>query len=194
MTDLRWSANLMFHPYVGPRYQCSDVRLLIVGESHYGFGPEDSDATQMVMNGWRLRTGKSQRYITVAARITMNCEATQIVRETAFDNKSWYNYVQARMDQQATDFSKAGPRSAAAFLEVIEQLDPTHILVTGKDALWKQIPPSADEGVVNWDGSNVVQVRRYPTRSGFASAMPIAHTTRASAPQWQPLVQWFLAN
>ena len=41
--------NIVFDPYVGQNYSNNPIRLLVVGESHYGF--EDNDPNQPIIIG-----------------------------------------------------------------------------------------------------------------------------------------------
>jgi hypothetical protein len=69
--------NIVFQPYIGPEYSNSAIRLLVVGESHYGFPEEESDTTQCVMDVWRNRASGAGklRYLTTLGRIIAGREA-----------------------------------------------------------------------------------------------------------------------
>ncbi|MET3694832.1 hypothetical protein ABID43_004395 [Methylobacterium goesingense] len=66
-------SNLSFLPYVGPNFGASQVRLLLLGESHYlGDGdelPRDPlQATRTVVEKWKRREW-AIRYLTIGARV-----------------------------------------------------------------------------------------------------------------------------
>jgi hypothetical protein len=181
--------SIAFQPYVGPTYQGSRVRLLIVGESHYG-DPAHAvpEFTQYVVEEWQSR-GRV-RYLTVAARILTGLKAWELDRGTAFAEIAFYNFVQVMMpDVSVRPTNDQARESWSAFHEVLERWDPTHIVVTGITFLWSNMPPAkAPECRVEIGGVNVAY-REYVTPSGRARTIVVPHLSRTSAVPWQgPMV------
>jgi len=189
--------NIVFAPYYGALYSKSPVRLLIVGESHYGeFDSNDDtyEATRNVVRMWQSRDW-AVRFLTIAARILSGQRAWEIDRQTVFSEIAFYNFVQFPMPTVHHRPTQAQARASwAAFREVLETYDPTHILVTGTGFLWSNMPPS------DWNSDEItfadVSIRRreYRTRSGRAAAIVIPHLSRASASCWQAPVWEFLGR
>lgn len=184
-----------FHPYVGPIYRTEAVRLLIVGESHYGEPDDDpTEATRTVVEKWR--SGEwAVRYLTIAARILTGLEAWQIDRRTALNGTAFYNFVQVNMSEIGTRPTVAEARASwDAFRAVLDACDPTHILVTGTGFLWPNMPPSDQpSGDIDLAGT-VLPRRQYRTPSGYANAVVIPHLSRMSALRWQTPIREFLAR
>ena len=187
--------SIAFEPYVGPRFAQSPVRLLILGESHYG-EPNAEDphgATRKVVHMWRTRQW-AVRYLTIAARIVTGLKAWEIDRDTAFAEIAFYNFVQVQMPTiKHRPTAEQCRASWDAFREVLELHDPTHILTTGSGLLWSNMPASdgrSDEMTLATEPLALVE---YRTPSGFALATVIPHLSRASAPRWHGPVRAFLA-
>ena len=132
-----------FHPWIGERYCANDrfgVRLLVLGESHYGQkGNETPDMTKEVVE-WhtqRARTGDGERlrFFTVVANILRgqrgwigDSDLAEVFQEIAF-----YNFVQT--------FVGDGPRGDPTFRQwvdaqtplktVLDALRPDAVLVLG---------------------------------------------------------------
>lgn len=187
-------AEVNFLPYVGPFFRTGTVRLLIIGESHYGEpDPDPAEATRTVVNMWRAREWKP-RYLTVAARVLTGQIARQIDRKTVFDGVAFYNFIQVPMRKiQVRPTPVQALASWGAFRETLTTCDPTHIVATG-DFLWKNMPLSdRRDGNVVFDGETVPR-REYATPGGYASAIALPHLSRASAPRWHGPVHAFLAS
>ncbi len=190
--------GIAFQPYIGPAYRASAVRLLILGESHYGTPDpteqvDPADPTRRVVRKWISRDWPV-RYLTIAARIITGLEAGQIDRSRVFDAVALYNFIQFVMPHVGVRPSQEQAIvSGKSFLEVLAQLDPTHVIATGQGFLWRGMPPTAaTEDYVTVAGVSL-PYREYPTPSGAARTMAIDHLSRASAPQWRPPVVEFLA-
>ncbi|WFR95708.1 HNH endonuclease [Rhizobium tumorigenes] len=186
------SSSIAFAPYIGPRYNNSDIRLILIGESHYADPDEDPvEATRTVVRKWRDRTW-AIRFLTVAARVLMGKKAWEIDRETALDDIGFYNFIQFTMptiDVRPT--SEQARDSYEAFREVLAEHDPTHLLVAGSGFLWWNMPKSDRDTAPLVLGGDLFERRDYKTPSGHACAIPIAHLSRASAPEWQLAVAEF---
>lgn len=187
--------KITFAPYVGPRIAASPTRLLIVGESHYGEPHSDPyESTREVVRNWHSREW-AVRFLTIGARIISGQRAWEIDRHTVFAETAFYNFVQTMMPGlKHRPSTEQARRSWGAFREVLDTLDPTHILATGPGFLWSNMPPT-DRGTQEVVLAEVpFQRREYLTPSGYASAVVIPHLSRASAPRWQASVREFLAR
>lgn len=193
-TNGRRSSPIAFEPYIGPGYKGSSVRLLLIGESHYGEPSFDPiEYTRTVVEKWRNREW-SIRFLTIAARVLTGQKAWELDRQTALDDIGFYNFIQVTMpDITVRPTPTQAFASREAFREVLRERDPTHLLVTGSGFLWSNMPPS-DRGTTPLTLAGDIFPRRdYRTNSGYAAAIPIAHLSRASAPEWQAAVAEFKA-
>lgn len=187
---------IVFKPWVGTQFLGSETRLLLLGESHYGIPHDGSEgSTGFVVAQWKAR-GFPVRYLTTAARLLTMKQAWQIDRHADLERIAFYNYVQSPMEtiwQRPT--SDQFQSSAEAFRQILQQLDPTHVLATGV-GLWNAM---ADFDVggggeqINLAGQSRL-VGRYSTPSGSALATMVPHLSRGfSASQWHEPVAAFLA-
>jgi hypothetical protein len=185
--------EIVFQPYVGPTYRTTAVRVLILGESHYGephFDP--AEATRHVVRMWLDREWPI-RYLTVAARLLTGLEAWQIDRCHAFSAVAFYNFIQMMMaDISVRPTPAQAAVSCGAFREILTSLDPTHVLATGQRFLWDNMPTSDEAAPEVLLGGVVLPYREYQTPSGVAMVIAIPHLSRASANQWRPPVAEFL--
>lgn len=187
---------IVFQPWVGSRFIGGDVRVLLLGESHYGEPHEDTaQSTIHVVDQWKTREW-TVRYLTTAARLMTGKEARQIDRATDLETIAFYNFIQVGMETVKRRPSWAQfQASAPAFKAALQQLDPTHILATGA-GLWNAMPDFDVGGggeQINLAGQTRL-VGRYSTPSGSALATSVPHLSRGfSAPYWREAVSAFLA-
>ena len=188
---------IVFQPWVGSRYRDEPVRLLLLGESHYG-GDETGDvepgSTQRVVANWKDGTW-AIRYLTTAARLLTGKERWEIDKASDLERIAFYNFVQVNMGAIRNRPRWAQFRASdAAFKAVLQQIDPTHVLATGT-GLWNAMP-AFDLGLgqdVDLGGTQR-HVGRYATPSGSALAIAIPHLSRGfAAPNWRAPVEAFLA-
>lgn len=187
--------KIIFAPYVGPRFTASLVRLLLLGESHYGElepGEDPREGTRTVVRKWQTREW-AIRYLTIGARIITGLKAWEIDRQTVFAEAAFYNFVQTL--QPTVRHRPTWEQARAswdAFREVLDACDPTHVLATGTGFLWSNMPPSDRlAGEIELAGA-VLPRREYRTPSGHAASIVIPHLSRASAPRWHGPVRTFL--
>lgn len=192
-------SNLSFLPYVGPKFETSEVRLLLLGESHYlGDGdelPRDPIlATRTVVEKWKRREW-AIRYLTIGARVITGQRAWEIDRSTVFDSIAFANMVQTIMPSLRHRPTVEQARASwPAFREVLERWDPTHVVATGRRFLWDNMPIS-DRRTAEVDfGGVTLPMREFRTPSGHAATVVIPHLSRASAPRWQGPIREFLAR
>ena len=195
-----WCSDVKFQPFVGERYFSEERRILIIGESHYGFGEGDSDATTITMRSWQNGDPKL-RFLTILARILTGKAANELDRANSFEGVAWYNYLQAEIRKDAegisTNFRKNIEGSRRAFVELLERLRPTHVLVNGRGRLWnilRDISPKNEELDPTEFAGLTLPLRRYRFDETDALAIPIHHTSRSSADQWHEPVKAFLAS
>ncbi len=183
-------SSIVFEPYVGASYRSgrSPVRLVVVGESHYGTLEGSTSAfTTSVVEDWQ--TGRCRhRYFTTLARILTGLEARHIDRSQTLHDIAFYNFIQVILpEKESRPTLEQARASQPAFREMLDRLDPTHTLVTG-DLVWNNLPTHDAE-----DGGTPLLRRRYRTPSGMTHTARLPHLTRASAPEWQAPVAAFLA-
>lgn len=190
-------SKIVFEPFVGRLYRGGVVRLLLVGESHYGelqAGEDPREGTRTVMKKWQAREW-AIRYLTIGARIITGLRAWEIDRHAAYADVAFYNFVQVIMPtvRHRPTWEQA-KGSWDAFREVLDQCDPTHVVATGPGFLWSNMPPSDGRAGEGSFGHEVLPRRAYRTPSGFADAVVIPHLSRASAPRWHGPVRAFLGR
>jgi hypothetical protein len=135
------SMSPKFEPWVGEKYATKGfkggVRLLVLGESHYGIpGDDDASFTQQVVKDH----GKENRhaFFTKTAKLVLGMGTGEYLhdedRRQFWDSVAFYNYVQEyageRPDGNVT--SEMWEKAKEPFLEVVEQLEPDALLVLGK--------------------------------------------------------------
>jgi hypothetical protein len=187
--------HIYFYPWEGKNFRQNKLRLLILGESHYGKSNETRDFT------WRLTDeiikGEIRgRFWTQIAQAITGRSRWEINRAQFWNSVSFYNYVQ----QIVADKARVAPtpemfhRSEPAFFETIDFLRPTHLLAMGY-RLWSRMPALANEGLhFSIDGKRY-QYGEYRRDWGRVLAMSIKHPSSAfSAPVWHPVIKRFLCS
>ena len=80
------------------------------------------------------------RYLNAAARVLTGKEHWEIDRASDLNDIAFYNFVQVEMpfcgDRPTAEQGRA---SQVAFREVLKDLSPTHLLVTGS-FVWEHLP------------------------------------------------------
>lgn len=187
---------IVFQPWVGSRFAGGDVRLLLLGESHYGEPHEDAaQSTIHVVEQWKTHQW-TVRYLTTAARLMTGKQAGQIDRAGDLEAIAFYNFIQVGMETIKRRPSWAQfQASAPAFRAVLQQLNPTHVIATGT-GLWNAMP-AFDVGGEGEQVDLAGQTRlvgHYCTPSGSALATSVPHLSRGlSATYWREPVSAFLA-
>lgn len=185
--------DVTFMPYVGLAYRTQAVRLMILGESHYGEPDENpAEATRTVVAMWRSRYW-AVRYLTVAARILTGQPAWAIDRSSALDGVAFYNFIQVSMPTvRVRPTAEQARASWAPFRQVVAACDPTHIVATGRRFLWDNMPPpDGGSGEAAFAGETLPW-REYLSTGRRVPAVAIPHLSRASAPRWRGPVTAFL--
>lgn len=174
----------LFRPWVGERYGSGRVRLLVVGESHYGHPDEDQPGfTSEVIEAWRSGE-KKLRYYTKLAQLLSGCSAKGLNRSEALSEIAFYNYLQVLLEWANNGRAAAAAWKAAEapYLQILQDLDPTHILVTSHGT-YERMPAAMNERDEAL-GGKVLHVCEYSTPSGRAWATEVPHLSRTAVSQW----------
>lgn len=152
MNDYNWTKNVYFHPWVGENYKFAlkkNRRLLLLGNSHYfteGTEPVKGKRRQFTNQEVKCAVKRgSDKYTPhyfyrrlqdfLASSITPSCYTSErFINVDPLENVSFYNYLQieyveAREKRTAKHYRDSEP----GFYEVLAKLEPTHILVCGRE-------------------------------------------------------------
>ncbi|GAA5495002.1 hypothetical protein Rhal01_01171 [Rubritalea halochordaticola] len=143
-------AGLTWYPWVGDSYDNENsLKLLVVGESHYINGDEN---TSNLVNGevvardeWRDYTRATVReaFVNNEWRTPMHTNTHKLFhgdqkfdKERFWSESSYYNLVQRLMDYKRKERPSADDfvQGWKTFLTVVETLKPTHCVVIGTSA------------------------------------------------------------
>ena len=129
-----------FDPWVGSLYSeggLNGLKVLILGESHYGTPPESRDFTSKIIKRWGQK--EPSKFYTKTQRVVSldrKRGSIPVTRRTEFWEKvAFYNYVQhfvgtkSRVRPTSTMWDKA----KAPFLETVLELAPHVIVALGKE-------------------------------------------------------------
>ena len=144
------NSKIFFKPWVGSEYQTGGVygkKVLVLGESHYGDSPDDTDDTtgtvkEFIYEYWGA---PYQQTFLCFERALAGREINQEEREQLWNSIMFYNFF-----QKSTTGPRTGPdisvqqESEEAFRELLEQYQPDAIIVWGV-RLYKLLP--------GWDGT-----------------------------------------
>jgi hypothetical protein len=153
MTPVHEKMPKLFDPWVGGKYK-SGSGLLIISESAYCWEvdglrecPKADHPTGNTVQHWALQNfeerGKEGRYpATVTRALCGKLSPTLEERTTAWDEVAYSIFVQTAMPDRhhrpcEEDFAEA----QQPFLDLLEDLRPARVLVTGVTA-WKNMPPT----------------------------------------------------
>ena len=184
-----------FNPFIGSHYKTSLTRLLIVGQSHHG-KPEEAEERE-------LTTRVVRGHLSGDARLRFFSKIPRIIAEDVnlydeqevFSRIAIYNYVQVLLPE-----TRSFPTSAIwtageePFREVLKRLDPTHILVFGKQT-YKNLPSFDGREERRKFGPNSSELLgEYRTPSGHAFTVGIPHpsSTACSPRVWAEPAKWFI--
>ncbi|WP_017346110.1 hypothetical protein [Pantoea sp. A4] len=143
-----------FKPFVGKDYFQSKygVRVLVLGESHYGDdGDESEDYTQMVVANHAYTPGLPFfSRVTKLLRLSKDTPSNE-ERYDAWQQIAFYNFVQEFVGEKwrMSPTAKMWEDAAPMFLEVARELKPDIILVLGHN-LWDKVPALPDAHPVEW--------------------------------------------
>jgi len=140
-------SKIVFEPWIGDKYFDSDyfgVRVLVLGESHYGEKQEMRPTITTEVVRW-LAQRERHSFFTKVSKVLLGAG-----KETWLDNKTrsdiwehiaFYNYIQGFVgnDSRIRPTYDLWNLSREPFLEVVTKLSPAVILVLGKE-LGRNIP------------------------------------------------------
>lgn len=145
-----------FMPFVGEKYHNSryGVRVLVLGESHYGAGEDCSpDFTQKVVEQCAYESGTPFfSKLTNVLRGRTDWPTEEERRET-WQHVAFYNFVQEFVGggSRIAPTREMWQASQAPFLEVVRTLEPDVILVLGA-RLWQKVDALPPTFPVEWCG------------------------------------------
>ena len=143
--------KIQFQPWIGECYHEANLyglRILLLGESHYGKGDEDSSFTKRVVRKWGQ--DNRHRFFTTIAKFILDQGkdgnlSTEKKREF-WENVAFYNYVQEIVAEEARE-ERPTPgmwkRSEKAYYQVLQELKPDLVVVLGKQ-LARNLPAQVD--------------------------------------------------
>lgn len=191
--------HIHFQPWRGTAYGTDrtgrTARILLIGESHYSDGPEDSDFTQITIEKFLGGEWKGRFWTQICQTLTGKPHR-EVDRCRVWHSISFYNYVQEivgsrpRMAPSKLMFQC----SETAFWETVDLLEPTHLLVLGY-RVWQNMPPLVDESLELSLSGRKHQYGQYVRGWGTSFAMAIKHPSSMgfSYQEWYPVVQKFLS-
>lgn len=153
-----WTSPVYFTPFVGERYDeglVSGVRVLLLGESHYGVASEEpgfgSDCTLYNFEGYTDETcdidHQHQFFQKLPRIVTRNLAVTQLESAEAWRRIAFSNFVQEFVGANARMRPTPGQwrQGQAALTVLIERLQPNVVLVLGAQ-LWDNITEGRKSG------------------------------------------------
>ena len=164
-----------FDPWIGSRFKTDGLRamrLLILGEAHYGTGDAEHRRRHTTEIVRLLGQQGRYRFYTVTQRLVSGEQArlTDAERADFWEQVAFYNYIQAFPGPKA-QWRPTPEMWAAArepFLQTIDEVAPRIVLVLGRE-LYRNIPQIP--------ASISVCAVQHPSSRGFRYS------------QWQPVVR-----
>lgn len=145
--------SVRYKPWIGSMYGDPDnefggIRVLVLGESHYGTKASDTPEKTIKVIKEKARVMKKPFYtntVKLIYRFQRKGGVNSELRKKAWEQVAFYNFVQFLVsDKPRVRPSKnMWEQSVPAFLEVVEELNPDLILVLGKE-LAKNLPALPD--------------------------------------------------
>lgn len=136
------TSSVKFQPWVGDNYENENLKILVLGESHYGNAEENKETfTQDVIKSWALREEGSIKFFTTIAKILSDKTEVYLSDNNAkefWHKVAFYNYVQDFVGEEArirpTD--EMWRQAEKPFNEVLLKYQPDIVVVLGKDLGW----------------------------------------------------------
>jgi hypothetical protein len=206
--------QVRFDPWEGAGY-CSvqnreseilpnDVRLLVLGDSHYGIDDDErSDFTGHVVECF-LKKGENPRFFGAVTSTLSGNRYGDMQKDkirSVFNDIAFYNFVKesAGPIARSAPTRRAFTNSYAAFFEVLTALAPTHVWVCGR-RLWNNMPysknmpefPFIDLGTIEKCGKRA-GIGEYLVGASKVRCLATGHPSGAfSWKDWRPLIVQFL--
>lgn len=134
-------SGIIFEPWIGSRYADDNrfgVRLLVLGESHYGPEQETrSTITSEVVREWAKT--KRHPFFTKVAKVLLGLDGNSWLDDTSrsevWEHVAFYNYIQGFVsdDSRVRPTYQMWSDSRRPFLHVLSELRPNVVLVLGKE-------------------------------------------------------------
>lgn len=189
------TASPTFTPWRGPRYGTTEVRLLAVGESHYGFETGKlNDMTENVAKAWRDRS-QPTRLLDALARLVREADPADPVTGLELDAAAFANFVQTPMPSTRITPNEAHLlASAGSFPAVVEEVSPTHVLAIGRKC-WSWMPEFDEAAPLLPASVAALDPGVWVTTRGRVLVANVPHLSRGfSMGRWRPAVLDFLAS
>lgn len=188
--------NVYFKPWVGRQYAKGNVKLLLLGESHYAPPAAMKPSPSFTINLTRdyMNEKWTHRYWTQIMQVVSGKRHWEIDRPIFWHKYAFYNYIQDVVaDSSGVLPTKQMIESARIpFFKVLEKLKPTHLLVLEK-RLWDYLRSNGKRGDDLIVGNQERDTWRYMTTGGEVKATWLPHPSYGfSAPKWHPWVAEFL--
>lgn len=181
-------------PWKGDLYAKLATRLLILGESHHG--DHQTDMTQTAVDGWRDgETNRSYAFFTKLAVMLTDQRPWELDRKAAFAPIAFHNYVQRVVEgSRVSAFDLDREEAEPVFFRALEELQPTHLIVLGKETLRSRPFRRAFKGAKSVTlHDHDALIGRFERPYGVTLAMPMRHpSTGYNGHHWHPRCRAFL--
>ena len=144
------TSNVKFQPWVGDNYENENLKILVLGESHYGNAEENKETfTQDVIKSWALREEGSIKFFTTIAKILSDKTEVYLSDDDAkefWHKVAFYNYVQDFVGEEARmrPTELMWKEAKLPFIQVVNKLKPNIVVVLGSH-LGEYIEEYADQ-------------------------------------------------
>jgi hypothetical protein len=133
------SMPVVFQPWVGNLYRASNrfgVRVLVLGESHYGDESETRPTVTTEVVRW-LAQDERHAFFTKVSKVLLGLDGDTWLNDEArgevWEHVAFYNYIQGFVstDPRVRPTTEMWENSREPFLQVVRELNPQLILVLG---------------------------------------------------------------
>ena len=150
---------MAFKPWVGSKYYSDNqfgIRILLLGESHYGDKDEGENFTIEVVKKWGqgVEQGESLPFFKKVAVSVLNLdsayELSDVDRKEFWEHVAFYNYVQTIVGEGPRErpLEDMWEESKPLFYGVLDNLKPDLIIVLGKELSYNLPKVDVDTCVV----------------------------------------------
>lgn len=186
--------DIIFNPWIGPKYPGKYGKLLIFGESHYTGEEEFSepnDLTTKVVEKF-LNKQASWKFFSNLGLLFNNENQYELWENVAFANAIQRGLINSNTNPTSEDILTVIP----AFWKILELVKPNKVLICSK-RMWHGWIPDNDERVSFLKPISVNDKKsaiwKYKYSNGECLAMGINHPSKYfSYNGWAPLVKDFL--
>ncbi|NCT66558.1 MAG: hypothetical protein GXC76_02825 [Rhodanobacteraceae bacterium] len=133
-------SDIVFEPWIGSKYRGDNrfgVRVLVLGESHYGDKSETRRTVTTEVVRW-LAQDERHAFFTKISKVLLGLDKTtwidDEVRGEVWEHVAFYNYIQefVSTDSRVSPLDEMWAAAPAPFLHVLSELEPNVVLVLGK--------------------------------------------------------------